>query len=123
MNTGREHNSGEDYAKDLIAEIALGELQQTSDKKTDPVLLDHWYREILTTSNRAWDEYLAGKRASYRLDEEEFQASLDRATSNFLGTILSDLLDKDMLKLSVSDSGEILYGLSNQGRSYLDKLG
>ena len=116
-------NSGKDYAKLLKEVILEGEkgIYRESEKLPE-LLLEKWFERIEAYADQTWNEYIIGKRDRYEFTEEEAEMLFDKAGYDYTATILDGLVDKDIVKVSISESGEMLYGLTEKGVKITNKI-
>ncbi len=115
-------NSGKDYAKLLKEVILEGERGiYPESKKLPELLLEKWFERIEAYANQTWNEYITGKRDSYEFTHQEAEELFDKAGYDYTLTILDGLVDKDLVEVSISESGEMLYGLTEKGVKIANK--
>jgi hypothetical protein len=113
-----EHfDSPQEYALTLsyrLSKIAEGEMMEE--------LLDLWCDDVYHLALKSYKDYLAGKKDHYYLTDEEVAESYKRATVQVTQNTLNGLLDKQMIELQVAKSGDIVYNLTEDGKTYLEEL-
>ena len=114
--------NGEEYAAILIQEIADFELTAPEEDKLDSRLVEYWCEEIKTFADQTWQEYILGTRDSYKFDEEEMGNLYQKAHYKFVGDLLGDMVDKELIKAGVSEDGEIVYSLTENGKNYIERI-
>ena len=110
--------SGEDYARIIIETIIEGELSLPKEERIDSKMLQYWCEEIQIFSNKTWEEYIMGNRESYMFSEGELKKLYENAGLKYASDILNGLVDKEMIEVSVSEKGELVYSLTEKGRNY-----
>jgi hypothetical protein len=109
-------NSGEDYAKLLINTIVNAEVDLPTDKRMDAGLIKYWCHEIKEYADITWNEYIIGEREDYIFTDTEMMKLFEKAGMRYASDVLDGLVDKEMLEVSVSPEGELLYGLTEKGK-------
>jgi hypothetical protein len=108
--------SGDDYAKILIESVVESEIDIPTSERMDPDLFIIWKKIIYKESNSKWQDYIIGKNDSYLFSDIEFTETFQKAAQELVSNTLSGLFDKEMVKMSVGDDGEILYSLTEEGK-------
>ena len=112
-------NSGADYAQLLIDQIISME-KETPEAQQIPInLLTHWCNGIEEKADEVWMEYITGKRDSYLLSDVEMKTLFDEAGMKYVGELVDGMVDNDVLETYVDDKGEILYGLTENGKKLM----
>lgn len=111
--------SGEDYARVIIETIIEGELSLPKEERIDSKMLHYWCEEIQIFANETWEEYIIGERDSYLFSEGELRKLYENAGLKYASDILNGLVDKDMIKVGVSENGELVYSLTEKGKDYM----
>jgi len=114
-------NSGEDYAKLLINTIVNAEIDLPTNERIDAGLMKYWCDEIRDHANITWNEYIIGKREDYIFTDVEMKKLFEKAGMRYASDILDGLVDKEMLEVSVSPEGELLYGLTEKGKKEVNE--
>ena len=110
--TQREFTSGEEYGLHLSYELAkLG-----GDIPED--LLDLWCDQVYHLAIKSYYDYITGDREFYQLTVEEIEESYKKASLKFTEQIIDDMVDKEMLQVSIDPEGEFLYSLTEKGKEY-----
>jgi len=112
--------SGQDYARALIDQIVVGELDVPANERIDSKLLQYWCEEIQDFAEVTWTDYLTGKRESYLFDEDEIRGLYEKAGLRFASDILNSLVDKEMIGVGVRNDGELVYSLTEKGKKHLE---
>jgi len=114
-------NSGDDYAQILMDTIIEGE-KSIPEKEQMPIdLLTNLSKLIHDKANEYWDEYIIGKRDIFVFEVGEMEAMFNKAGEMYVSDMVDQLVDKDVLEVSVDDEGEFLYGLTELGKQMLDE--
>lgn len=114
-------NSGEDYAKVLINTIVEAEIDIPADQRIEAGLMKYWCDEIREYADITYNAYIIGKREDYIFSDIEMQKLFEKAGMRYASDILDGLVDKEMLEVSVSPEGELLYGLTEKGKKEVDE--
>ena len=115
-----EINNGADYANWVIDGILSIETTVPDDKKLPSKLLVAWFEEIKEYADVTWADYLIGKRDHYSFTDEEITEIYDRAGLNYTQELLNGLVDKGMVEVSIDENGDMLYGITDEGKQALD---
>lgn len=112
-------NSGAEYAQLLIDQIISME-KETPETQQMPInLLTHWCNGIEEKAEEIWLEYITGKRDSYLLSDVEMKTLFDEAGMKYVNELLDGMVDNDVLETYIDDKGEILYGLTENGKKLM----
>lgn len=114
-------NSGEDYAKMLINTIVEAEIDLSADQRMEAGLMQYWCEEIREYADVTWNEYIIGKREEYMFTDVEMQKLFEKAGLRYANDILNGLVDKELIEVSVSPEGELLYGLTEKGKKEVNE--
>jgi len=113
-------NSGDDYAQILMDTIIEGE-KSIPEKEQMPIdLLTNLSKLIHDKANEYWDEYIIGKRDTFVFEVGEMEDMFNKAGEIYVSNMVDQLVDKDVLEVSVDGEGEFLYGLTELGKQMLD---
>jgi hypothetical protein len=114
-------NSGDDYAQILMDTIIEGE-KSIPEKEQMPIdLLTYLSKLIHDRANEYWAEYIIGKRDTFVFEVGEMEDMFNKAGEMYVSDMVDQLVDKDVLEVSVDDEGEFLYGLTELGKQMLDE--
>jgi len=114
-------NSGDDYAQILMDTIIEGE-KSIPEKEQMPIdLLTNLSKLIHDKANEYWAEYIIGKRDTFVFEVGEMEDMFNKAGEMYVSDMVDQLVDKDVLEVSVDDEGEFLYGLTELGKQMLDE--
>jgi len=111
-------NSGDDYANLLIA--ALNEMK--SESFLEDEILRFWFIEIRKLCVKKYQQYITGKNETYMLSDEEIDGAYKTAIEQMVNEALEDLSEKGLLEISIDEGGEVLYGLSEEGKKQAKNL-
>lgn len=112
------HNitSEDQYAELLIEALGSEEL--------DPVqqeFMPFWYIEIRKKCNEKYQDYILGTEETFILTDEELDETHNKAIDNVVSISLSNLSDKGMLDISINEDGDMLFGLSDKGKQFVEE--
>ena len=113
-------NSGKDYAEVLINKIIEAELEQPKEEQLDSTLLKCWTNQISSAADDVYMDYIKGDRESFMFTEEEMKQLFENAKSDYIQEMLNNMVDRNLLEVSVGENGDILYGLSEAGKEYTE---
>jgi hypothetical protein len=106
-------NSGHDYAK-----ILIDTLRETPDPLMPQELLDYWCENIYDMAVKSYNDYIVGKKDYFELSMEEVENAYEEAGLKYTQDILNGMLDKDLIKALIDETGEIVYSLTEKGKKY-----
>jgi hypothetical protein len=115
---GHNIQNGNDYADILIQGIT--EIEDINQLDTEIVRC--WCIEIRKMCIEKYNNYIIGKEETFLLSDEEMDDAYRLGVEQVINETLEDLSDKGMLEISVSESGEVLYGLSEKGKKEAKRL-
>lgn len=99
--------SGDDYANLLIGDLRIMVEQEGMEED----LFKVWEKHIRKLCNLRYYQYVSGDVESFMLSEQEMMQTYKDSTMEYTGEILSSLVEKGEVSMSVSPDGEILYGI------------
>jgi len=117
METSRP---GADYASEIIRTILITEQTLPAGEKTEIAVLNHWFDSIRDFAETAAIDALAGKREDAKLSEEEVISAYEVAVGQHIQDLLNGLVDKDLVDVSINENGDLLYGITDKGKSALE---
>jgi len=88
----------------------------------DPMLFECWSELIEENADKSYNDYIIGKRESFLMDEVEITAMFKTAHENYIQKMLNSMVDKDLLEVSISEEGDLLYGLSDKGKEEASRI-
>jgi len=112
-----EFSSPKEYAE-AIKKVVKNGVKESM----DPVFLDYWCHEIDLFVSFCWQEYILGNRDTYHISEDDMKDLYETAGRNYVSEILDGMVDQDILKVSVAENGEMLYGLTEKGKEMAEKV-
>jgi hypothetical protein len=106
------HNiqSGDDYADLLIDDLRI----MTEQEGMEEDLFKLWEKHIRKLCNLRYYQYVSGDVDNFMLSEQEIMQTYKDSTLEYTGEILSSLVEKGEVSMSVNPDGEILYGVPKQ---------
>lgn len=116
-----EHSSREEYYNHLIKEITRIVEESPPDliPDLDESFLDIWKEKIEKYVDESFLQYFTESRSNYMLTDEEFQKSFEEAGLEYADRVINNLVDKDLLEVSISKDGEMLCGLTDKGKKLI----
>lgn len=112
-------NSGADYANIIINIMIEGEGQLPKDEQMPSLLFTYLCQEITNKADETWTEYITGKRETYLMNDVEMKDLFDNAGMRYVSELIDGMVDKDVLQTYVDDNGDILYGLTENGKKMM----
>lgn len=118
------HNikSANDYAQLLIEGILEVENLLPPHERLSKEMLGFWFNEIRKSVDITYNDYIIGKRDNYMLDMDEMHQIFETAHTLYVDDVLTGMLNKNLLSMSVGDDGDILYSLSDEGREVIEQM-
>ena len=106
------HNiqSGDDYADLLIDDLRI----MTEQEGMEEDLFKLWEKHIRKLCNLRYYQYVSGDVDDFMLSEQEMLQTYRDSTLEYTGEILSSLVEKGEVSMSINPDGEILYGVPKQ---------
>ena len=112
-------NSGADYANTIITSVIDAESNLPADQRLPSLLLTLWCQEITNKADETWMEYITGKRETYLMSDVEMKDLFDNAGMKYVSELVDGMVDKDVLETYVDENGDILYGLTENGKKLM----
>jgi len=84
-------------------------------------LLTHLTKLIETEADKHYAAYIIGKRETFMFSDVELNDLFNKAGELYVGDMIDNLVDKDMLEVSIDENGEMLYGLSELGKQVTEQ--
>jgi hypothetical protein len=119
------HNitSGGDYAFLLISTLLESERDMSESERLDSDTFLHLTKRIKEYADITWDDYIKGNRETYLFDDVEMEMIFQKAIQDTVDNLLEGLIEKEMVSIAaVSEEGELLYSLTDEGKKYADSL-
>lgn len=109
-----DHNisSGEDYARLLTETI------KEADGSLPEELVEYWCEDIWEMAVNSYNDYIAGKKDDYLLSYVDMNEAFDRAGIRYTQEVVNGLVDNGMIQAGISENGEILYSLTEEGKKH-----
>ena len=102
--------SGDDYANLLIDDLRV----MTEQEGMEEDLFKVWEKHIRKLCNLRYYQYVSGDVDDFMLSEQEMLQTYKDSTLEYTGDILSSLVEKGEVSMSINPDGEILYGIPKQ---------
>jgi hypothetical protein len=113
-------NSGSEYADLLINTLQEEDDTIPEEHRMPSEVMNYWIKEIKSYANETYTSYILGERDSYQFSDDEISELYERATIQYTNDILEGLIDKGLVEMSVGKTGDILFGLSDEGRKVVE---
>jgi hypothetical protein len=111
-------NNGDEYADLLIKSI--NEIPPLGISETE--ILKYWFVEIRRLCIEKYHNYIIGNEETFALNDVELDSAYRLAVGQMVSDSLQELSEKGLLEISIDDNGEILYGLSKEGKKEAEKF-
>lgn len=115
-------NSGADYAQIVINSILETEKSIPQPQQMPINMLTFLTEEVNTRADKYYHEYITGNRETFLFNDVDMIEMFDKAGERYLDEILYGMVDKDLLEVSVDETGEFLYGLSEKGKQITEDI-
>jgi hypothetical protein len=109
-----DFSNGDEYADAIINDL------KTFDDGLPEDVIDYWSVEIKQLCNVRFLKYITGEEETYALSDIDLEQTFKIATEKLVGDTLGNLVDKGMVKMSISDDGEVLYSSTEEGKKWAD---
>lgn len=110
----------EEYLEGLIKSIIDGEKEIPEEHRIPEKLFSIWLVKLKKAVDDAFLEYLTnGSRDTYVLSTEEFEKTFEDAGMDYTDSLVSELVDEDLLEAVIDENGNILYTLSHNAKKYI----
>lgn len=109
----QEVNSGDDYGKILVST-----LRETPDPEMPSELLEYWCENVYDMAVNSYNDYIVGKKDDFMLTIEDIEKAYEDAGLKYTQDILNGMVDKDLIKALIDETGEIVYSLTEKGKKY-----
>lgn len=109
-------NLAADYSNDLIRTIMIADVNASEDEQIPAEILNFWIEEIKLFAEITVVDYLKGDRDTYKFTDSEMNDLWKKAVDNYTQHLLNGLVDKGLVEVSVNGKGDILYGLTEDGK-------
>jgi len=113
--------SGDDYAKILIEDMERVQ-ESIGGSGLNSTIFENWCKKVEVLCKKSYRDYEKGRKESFKLSDEEMSNAYEEAVNDYTDTLLEGLIDKGLVEMAVSDTGEIVYGLSDKGRGYANMI-
>jgi hypothetical protein len=110
----------EEYIYALVSTIWITNMTAPTPMPGD--LIGYWVEEIEKRCNERYESYVKGDIDDFRLGEEEIMEELlGYAKDKLIAEALSNLVDRELMSMSVGEDGEILYKATDKGKEYIEQ--
>ena len=99
--------SGDDYANLLINDLRV----MVDKEGMEEDLFKVWEKHIRKLCNLRYYQYISGDAESFMVSDNEMMQTYKDSTLEYTGEILSSLVEKGKVSMSINQDGEILYGI------------
>jgi Pyruvate/2-oxoacid:ferredoxin oxidoreductase gamma subunit len=114
-------NSGDDYAHVVMNVIIENEKLLPKAEQMPIDLVTCLSQLVHERANQYYEEYIIGKRDVYLFSDVDLVEMFNKAGETYVSDMVDQLVDKDVLEVSVDEEGEFLYGLTDLGKQILDE--
>lgn len=76
---------------------------------------------LLQATENAWNARELGLSETYKLSEQDIEDLFSAATDELVSKNLVSLSEKGMIDISVNESGDIVYSISELGKTFVQK--
>jgi hypothetical protein len=111
-----DFKDAEHYAS-TIRDIILNTEPDPEDEPMPVDLINYWADNIYDACYKAYNDYIIGKRDDYRLSDTESYEQYEKAGLRFTQELVNGMVDRDLLEVSVSPEGDLLYSTTEKGKT------
>lgn len=114
-------NSGDDYANLLIANME--ELRYHQDESDfHPAIFELWCDNVRLLCRKRYRDYIKEIADTFLLSDEDMRKALQEATTAYIEQGIEELLDREVIEMSIDDKGEVLYSLTGKGKGLFEEF-
>lgn len=110
-----DFRDAEHYAS-TIRDIILNTEADPEDEPMPVDLINYWANNMYDACYKAYNDYIIGKRDDYRLSDTESFEQYEKAGIKFTQELVNGMVDRDLLEVSVSPEGDLLYSTTEKGK-------
>ncbi len=110
-----DFKDAEHYAS-TIRDIILNTEPDPEDEPMPVDLINYWADNMYDACYKAYNDYIIGKRDDYRLSDTESYEQYEKAGLRFTQELVNGMVDRDLLEVSVSPEGDLLYSTTEKGK-------
>jgi hypothetical protein len=111
-----DFKDAEHYAS-TIRDIILNTEPDPEDEPMPVDLINYWADNMYDACYKAYNDYIIGKRDDYRLSDTESYEQYEKAGLRFTQELVNRMVDRDLLEVSVSPEGDLLYSTTEKGKT------
>lgn len=115
-----------EYATSLIVLYEETELEMSQedddDYKLSPMMLECWKEAVMEKAKQTFMDYQGDLRLSPQFTEDEYMETFTTATEKLVGRHLEKMVDEELISMSVSEKGEIIYKTTDKGIQEIERL-
>ena len=111
-----DFKDAEHYAS-TIRDIILNTEPDPEDEPMPVNLINYWADNMYDACYKAYNDYIIGKRDDYRLSDTESYEQYEKAGLRFTQELVNGMVDRDLLEVSVSPEGDLLYSTTEKGKT------
>ena len=103
-------NDNEAYLDSLVKQVrAMFRHKDSAD------FVDYLCERLTEWAETAWQEYLVGKRETYRITAAQFRILYKTAAAEYAHVVIEEAMNQGKLQASVNRNGELVYKLREDG--------
>lgn len=110
-----EFRDAEHYAS-TIRDIILNTEPENGEEPLPENLVNYWAENMYNACYKAYNDYIMGKREFFQLTDKESYDEYDKAGIQFTQELVDSMVDKELLQVSVSPEGDLLYSATKKGQ-------
>jgi len=115
-------NSGADYAQIVVNAILKEEKKLPIEQQMPIGILHYLTEQVNHLANQHYQDYILGKRDTFMFSDVELETMFNKAGELYVGDLIDEAVDNNLMQTYIGKSGEILYGLSEEGKKELKKI-
>jgi hypothetical protein len=93
-----------------------------TDYQLSPMMLECWKQAVTEKAKETYEAFENGLRDHPQFTEEEYMDTFTKATENLVGLHLENMVERELLSMSVNKDGDILYTTTEKGIEEMDRL-
>jgi hypothetical protein len=115
-------NSGADYAQIVVNAILEEEKKLPIEQQMPIGILRYLTEQVNHLANQHYQDYILGKRDTFMFSDVELETMFNKAGELYVGDLIDEAVDNNLMQTYIGETGEILYGLSEEGKKELKKI-
>lgn len=114
-------NINREYLETIMTAIESQQHLLPIENRMDDKFLSILREKLELAINDSMILYLTNHKDSYELNEEEIDRCYESAGMEYTDSMVNDLVDNGYLQATIDEKGNVLYGLTEKTKDYLDQ--